>query len=779
MLGIMALLAGLRFVAPVAGQSEEMGLAPISVEISHRLKSLPAPMQPSPAQARAIAGAGPTTSAQCGGDGATRVITLSSLDPAHPGSQDVVFWKETPADSPGEGSLWVAWDFLTTGFGRQDVIRCDQLAALQNRLDGIIATDVSYFGDFRPRPDESAKLDVMVYTIVDEGYYESDFPFNVSGFFWPSLSHTLDANTIFLDSYDWTGRLGPYALHPNEYETTVAHTLEHLIQSDQDPDEAAWVEEGLASLAGFLNGFGHPEGAIVYYLAHHRTSLTVWDGGLESQGASYLFQLFLLENFGKRNGKWDANWTRALTSEGLNSIAGIQARTGRTMNELYDAWVLANYLNRPDLRTSGGLLLGYREIDLAPFVSRDFGPWSIQRAIAETYGAERRSNLPVSRLFGGYHAGLGEPGIGSLPPYAPRYGTFRDMQPLMSVRLRGDMVSGVAPHGGYSQVASGVGNMLMDRRLQMAAPIGGSLSFWTWYDMERDWDYGFVEASTDDGVVWTAIPGSITRLNTNPNNSTAWRNALVAGQATSSAAITGNSGGWVRANFTLPAASNVLVRFSYYTDEAVNGKGWFIDDVTVDSTGGMIPGRTDGVTGPDLTEGFEAGATGWTWGGWQLTSGLFPNDWVAAYSSPVYSQGNLVSVGVGAFDKDTVSGLSEWESGLVDNSRLNQDAAMLVISNRPGESPFTGAYQLSVARSVLITAPAPAAAVTPTAVAGVSTTTPTPTRGITATSTVVITSTPTITLAVTATPTSAPGVSAGGAVLGLPSPTLVPAPGDR
>ena len=155
-LGIVALLAGPRFVAPVAGQGEERGLVPVAVEISHRLKNLPAPMQPSLAQAGAIAAAGPTTSAQCGGDGTTRVITLSSFDPAHPGSQDVVFWKETPAESPGKGNLWVAWDFLTTGFGRQDVIRCDQLATLQERLDGIIAADVSYFGDFQPRPDDSA-----------------------------------------------------------------------------------------------------------------------------------------------------------------------------------------------------------------------------------------------------------------------------------------------------------------------------------------------------------------------------------------------------------------------------------------------------------------------------------------------------------------------------------------------------------------------------------------------------------------------------------------------
>ena len=37
---------------------------------------------------------------------------------------------------------------------------------------------------------------------------------------------------------------------------------------------------------------------MVYYLAFHRTSLTIWGSNLEDYGASYLFQLYLLENFG-------------------------------------------------------------------------------------------------------------------------------------------------------------------------------------------------------------------------------------------------------------------------------------------------------------------------------------------------------------------------------------------------------------------------------------------------------------------------------------------------
>ena len=144
----------------------------------------------------------------------------------------------------------------------------------------------------------------------------------------------------------------------------------------------------------------------------------------------------------------------------------------------------------------------------------------------------------------------------------------------------------------------------------------------------------------------------------------------------------------------------------------------------------------------------------------------------------MYSQGRLLSVGVGAFDKNNTGGLSEWETGLVDNSHLNQDAAMVVISNRPGESPFAGAYQLTVGRVASVATPvATAATVTATVAAGTGTPTPTITPSIVATATAVSTSTPT--LAVTATLTSPSDVSAGGAVTGSASPTPVPAPSDR
>jgi hypothetical protein len=210
----------------------------------------------------------------------------------------------------------------------------------------------------------------------------------------------------------------------------------------------------------------------------------------------------------------------------------------------------------------------------------------------------------------------------------------------------------------------------------------------------------------------------------------------------------------VRASFPLPAGSGVLVRFSYYTDEAVSGKGWFLDDVSVDTTGGLLP------AGAVMTDGFETDAQGWVLDGWQLTTGLFANNWAASYVSPVYSQGKLLSLAVGAFDENSISGLSEWETGLVDNSRLEGDAVTMIISNRPGESPFAAAYELTVGKSPSSTTFLPMVMVALTTAPDLAAATPIPSpalavsAAVSATATMAVNVSPTV--SVTAAPTAAP-----------------------
>jgi hypothetical protein len=224
--------------------------------------------------------------------------------------------------------------------------------------------------------------------------------------------------------------------------------------------------------------------------------------------------------------------------------------------------------------------------------------------------------------------------------------------------------------------------MLTDRMLRLDVPVGGTLTFKTWYDIENEWDFGFVQASTDGGATWSPLAGSITKHSTNPNHSTAWQNSL--GSATSTdAAITGSSGGWVDASFTLPAGSNVLVRFAYFTDEGTLGQGWFVDDVHATTASGSFE------------PGFESGSTGWNLGGWTRTAGLFTNAWRAAYVNPVYENGKLSTIQTGYVDptSTTWGGKSaQLLSGTLDTSRLGNDAVTLVFANRPGENPFVTDY---------------------------------------------------------------------------------------
>jgi hypothetical protein len=84
-----------------------------------------------------------------------------------------------------------------------------------------------------------------------------------------------------------------------------------------------------------------------------------------------------------------------------------------------------------------------------------------------------------------------------------------------------------------------------------------------------NWDYAYVEVSTDGGAHFTPIPGSIT-TSTDPYGNNRGNG------------ITGSSANaFVNAKFPLVAfaGQDVLFRLSYETDEATTGVGVFFDDI--------------------------------------------------------------------------------------------------------------------------------------------------------------------------------------------------------
>jgi immune inhibitor A len=174
-----------------------------------------------------------------------------------------------------------------------------------------------------------------------------------------------------------------------------------------------------------------------------------------------------------------------------------------------------------------------------------------------------------------------------------------------------------APFAGSYFYHSGAGNNLdnnMTRPITLGAgPI--TLSFQARYHIETCWDYAYVEVSTDGGANFAPVQ---TSASTNDNEN---------GQ-NFGFGITGTSGSpkvcdqfgtpaWVPVTADLSAFANqtIQLRFRYWTDGAVVGQGFGVDDIAI--TGQATDG---GETDP-----------GWTYDGFSRTTGTTTVSFFNAY----------------------------------------------------------------------------------------------------------------------------------------------------
>ena len=142
-------------------------------------------------------------------------------------------------------------------------------------------------------------------------------------------------------------------------------------------------------------------------------------------------------------------------------------------------------------------------------------------------------------------------------------------------------------------------------------PWSESISFWTSYDTEADWDFLFVEAHTVGQDDWTTLPDANGHTSQNLGDpavgnscSSGWHTDPVneihpflahyqtwngpdaacdpAGTTGDWNAASGRSDGWEEWSIDLSAyaGSQVEVSISYVSDWAVQGLGSFVDDVT-------------------------------------------------------------------------------------------------------------------------------------------------------------------------------------------------------
>jgi hypothetical protein len=478
----------------------------------------------------------------------------------------------------------------------------DQLA------NQIVAVNEAHFGPMdaaNPADPSSDSLVTLVYNVQDEMYYDCSVTSYTAGYFAPDFasSESLGMNVITLDAFDWANRVGadpntaPWSDgdaandRPELYEGVIAHELEHLLMGYSDSGELSWVDEGLADVAAFLNGYDMTGSHLTYQQVFHReTSLTRWGGGLENYGASFSYFAYLWEQAGGNGDSLTPDLEyddtagdkliKLIFEEQADGMDGVQNAIDAynagpeadlpTAAELFQDWAVTMYLDDEDSSR-----WDLENFDLGPAS----GGWTIDIANSEFWGD--RGSYKGSQPDAKWNTPGHRPD-GTALPFGVSYEKFSNPGPRVSLEFDGEDSTQIEPHSGTEHWWGGYTSM-SDTVLDLDTPVvpGQTVSFWNWHFIEEGWDYGFVEALVDGE--WVTVPvelagtDTVVSTNENPHSNNEEGNG-----------ITGTSGGvyfeeepeYLQYEVTVPAGATDI-RWRYSTDAAYLDTGWFIDDVAV------------------------------------------------------------------------------------------------------------------------------------------------------------------------------------------------------
>ncbi len=104
-----------------------------------------------------------------------------------------------------------------------------------------------------------------------------------------------------------------------------------------------------------------------------------------------------------------------------------------------------------------------------------------------------------------------------------------------------------------------------------------TLSYWTWFDLEKDYDYAYLMASLD-GKNWQILSTPSGTADDPVGNNYGWGY-----NGSSGSNILDASPRWIQEKIDLSqyAGKQVWLRFEYITDAAVNGEGLVLDDISI------------------------------------------------------------------------------------------------------------------------------------------------------------------------------------------------------
>ena len=230
----------------------------------------------------------------------------------------------------------------------------------------------------------------------------------------------------------------------------------------------------------------------------------------------------------------------------------------RSFEALAADWAVANYLDQP------GGAYGYQGVDV--------GPPETKRVEGTGEEEDEVGQFGVDYLEF-------EAGDFSGPPAVIFTGEAQT--PALAAQLKGD-----AGSFWWSGRGDNIDSMLT-RELDLTGVESATLTFRTWFDIERWYDFGYVAASRDGGLTWDVLEGEESTSD-DPL-------AVSYGPGYSGRSGGGGEPDWIdeRIDLSAYAGSRVLLRFELVNDESQHGDGWAIDDIAVPEIGFFDDGESD------------------------------------------------------------------------------------------------------------------------------------------------------------------------------------------
>ena len=497
----------------------------------------------------------------------------------------------------------------------------------------IYPTNREFFGsEWTPGVDGDPHLFIL---------YAKDLGSNLAGYFSSAdeqhpLAHEYsNAHEVFVLNSDVVKLNNEFAYG------VLAHEFQHMIHWYRDRDEASWINEGFSEVAVFLNGY--PVGSEYSYIVDPDIQLNYWpdDHGQTSPhyGAAFLFLTYFLDRFGVEPTQSlvgiPANGLEGV-DQVLREIEALDPITGREIfaDDVFLDWVIASYLK--DDRIADGRYT-YNILPNAPLAKE----------------TETINDCPSKALTREVH----------------QYGVD-----YIRIKCRGEYVlqfegstqaeiTPTEPHSGNYYFWSNKGDesdMILTRNFDFKHHEGPlTLTYWTWYDLEKDFDYVYVEVS-EDGESWDILGTPSGTLEDPSGNSYGW-------------GYNGQSEGWIQESVDLSdyAGKEVQIRFEYVTDTAVNNEGMLIDDIAI----------------PEISyfTSFEESSDGWEGVGWVRFDNLVPQ----SYRLALITFGDKIEVAQVPLEEDITAEIRlTLDKGI--------DEAVLVVTGTTRYTRQKAAYRIEI-----------------------------------------------------------------------------------